>query len=375
MANLIKLNPETSKRDGNFCRPQFGDVWQFGIGVTDQYRATLECSPPQPMDSAWTQERSPESSRFPFLKWWPWDLTGTGRGWYIPKTWIDHDRSNRWSFAMLKMLKLSQLRSMASLLSCRMELPSTSVWGVGEWKLLQRRNASNASQWVLSLWVVSDIRYESIWHDCSVWSIGNYWGSTDPESNSPQLFITFAFSAQWTVTMDPGWNPSPLQPVPQHSHFGGTAPCGTAGADLHDLQVINHARCFACYLIKSDKQIFWHFRCLQVHPTLPMELWSDASFCSDTSWSDRPDPSLLPRTQRRLVWLGTPIHQVVPSLFMFIQISGISGDSQISRNIETAWRDIPVRSHVCIWLYYDIMICNLYNLARNLNILNEMDQI
>ena len=34
LANLIKLNPETSKRDGNFCKPQFGDVWQFGIIIS-----------------------------------------------------------------------------------------------------------------------------------------------------------------------------------------------------------------------------------------------------------------------------------------------------------------------------------------------------
>ena len=142
-----------------------------------------------------------------------------------------------------------------------------------------------------------------------------------PRATVPNSSSLFAFSAQWTVTMDPGWSPSPLQPVPQHSHFGGTAPFGTAGADLHDLQVINYARCFACYLIKSDKQkIFWHFRVLagSSNPTHGIMIRCFFLFGYVILWSDRPDPSLLPRTQRRLVWLGTPIHQVVPSLFMFI---------------------------------------------------------
>lgn len=208
------------------------------------------------------------------------------------------------------------------------------------------RRARRSGCWVSE----SDIRYESIWHDCSVWSIGIYWGSTDPESNSPQLLITFAFSAQWTVTMDPGWSPNPLQPVPQHSHFAGTAPFGTAGADLHDLQVINYARCFACYLIKSDKQqIFWHFRCLQVHPTLPMELWSDASFCSDTSSFDQIDQIQVSFPGHRDGWCG-----LGPRF--------TKSDIQKYRDcMERHTRAIP---RVCIWLYYDIMIRNLYNLAH-----------
>jgi hypothetical protein len=81
-------------------------------------------------------------------------------------------------------------------------------------------------------------------------------------------------------------------------------------------------------LIKSDKQkIFWHFRCLQVHPTLPMELWSDASFCSDTSSFDQIDQIQVSFPGHRDGWCGlgprfTKLFPVYSCLFRFQVFQG-----------------------------------------------------